>query len=307
MKSNILLSAVIALSLTQLSLSAKEKTMEELSKEMSNPLAQIWNLSFQNNYTIIKGDTNIGGVDVSGKDHINTTLFQPVLPIPLENGMTAFARPVVTYIDAPTGVSGHIDNPQHATAFGTNRESKLGDLILPMGVGVVKMKGWSYGGGLTFIFPTSQHETVASHQYQAGPTALALYANDQWTVGFHMQHWWGITGDSEFDDRNSDANPLNDMELANHTDVQYFIMYNLPHAWQLRASPHITYNWNEKSGNRLTLPVAFGVGKMVKIGPMPVQLMAEYQKAVVTPDYITSEDTIMIQANFIIKNPFGDL
>ena len=266
--------------------------MEELSKEMSNPLAQIWNLSFQNNYTTVKANVN----NVSGEDHINTTLFQPVLPIPLKNGMTAFARPVFTYINAPTNHRLNVDNPQHPIVFGTDREAKLGDLILPMGVGVVKMKGWSYGVGATFIFPTSQHKTVASHQYQAGPTALALYANENWTVGTHIQHWWGITDDG-----------TDNVRMANHTDMQYFIIYNLPHAWQLRASPHITYNWNAASGNKLTLPLAFGVGKMVKIGPMPVQLMAEYQKAVVKPDYIRSEDTIMFQANFIIKNPFGDL
>jgi len=282
--------------MTHTTLSAKEKTMEELSKEMSNPLAQIWNLSFQNNYTTVKADVNKLGVNVSGTDHVNTTLFQPVLPIPLKNGMTAFARPVFTYIDAPTGVGIHVDNPMEATAFGRNREAKLGDLILPVGVGVVKMKGWSYGIGATFIFPTSQHKTIASHQYQAGPTALALYANEDWTVGTHIQHWWGITDDG-----------TDGVRMANHTDIQYFIIYNLPHAWQLRASPHITYNWNATSGNKLTLPLAFGVGKMVKIGPMPVQLMAEYQKAIIKPDYITSEDTIMFQANFIIKNPFGNL
>ncbi|QOP45138.1 transporter [Sulfurimonas paralvinellae] len=288
---------LLIISLLQMGLYAKEKSMEELSKEMANPLAQIWNLSFQNNYTTIKGDVTLpNGVHISGKNHINTTLFQPVLPIPLKNGMTAFARPVITYIDAPTGVGIHVDSPVHATAVGKNREAKLGDLILPMGVGIVRTKGWSYGGGVTFIFPTSQHKTVASHQYQAGPTALALYANDQWTVGAHLQHWWGISDDG-----------TKNVKMANHTDIQYFIMYNLPHAWQLRASPHITYNWNGKDDNKLTLPVAFGVGKMIKIGPMPVQLMVEYQKNIIAPDTLAADSTIMMQANFIIKNPFGNL
>ncbi len=278
------------------SLCAKEKTMEELSKEMSNPLAQIWNLSFQNNYTTVKAQKSILGRDVSGKDYVNTTLFQPVLPIPLKNGMTAFARPVFTYINAPTGVGIHVDNPMEATAFGKDREANLGDLILPVGVGIVHMKGWSYGIGATFIFPTSRHKTIASHQYQVGPTALALYANEKWTVGTHIQHWWGVADDGD-----------ENVKKANHTDIQYFVIYNLPYAWQLRASPHVTVNWNATGGNKLSLPLALGVGKMIKVGPMPVQLMAEYQKSVVMPDYITSEDTIMFQANFIIKNPFGDM
>lgn len=292
MKKTIIKSLVI-LGLVQVSLMAKEKTMEELSKEMSNPLAQIWNLSFQNNYTTYKSDL------VDGGDHVNVTLFQPVLPIPLDNGMTAFARPVITYIDAPTGAVIDASNPRNPHVVGKNREAKLGDIILPVGVGVVKMKGWSYGVGATFIFPTSQHKTVASHQYQAGPTALALYGNEKWTVGGHMQHWWGVARDSNEATKNR--------QLANHTDIQYFIIYHLPQAWQLRASPHITYNWNAKSNNALTLPIAFGVGKMIKIGPMPVQLMAEYQKTVIAPDSIGADDTIMLQANFIIKNPFGEL
>ncbi len=269
-----------------------EKSMEELSKEIANPLAQIWNLSFQNNYTTVRSDL------VDGEDHINTALFQPVLPIPLDNGMTAFARPVFTFITAPT--KGYIGGtPSQPVAHGTDREAALGDLILPVGVGVVQAKGWSYGIGATFIFPTSQHDLIASHQYQVGPTALALWANDDWMIGAHMQHWWGVAGDSDFDDKKQD--------FANHTDIQYFIVYHLPDAWQLRASPHITYNWNAKSDNKLTLPVAFGFGKMFKVGPMPIMLMAEYQKSLVLPDDIGSDSTIMIQANFIIKNPFGDL
>ena len=46
---------------------------------------------------------------------------------------------------------------------------------------------------------------------------------------------------------------------------------------------------------------------MIKIGPMPVMLMAEYQKTVISPDIAGSDSTLMLQANFIIKNPFGDL
>lgn len=57
----------------------------------------------------------------------------------------------------------------------------------------------------------------------------------------------------------------------------------------------------------LTLPVAIGVGKMFKLGRMPVMLMAEYQYPVIAPDYVAQEVTFMLQVNFIIKNPFGSL
>ena len=271
---------------------SKQKSMEELSKELANPLAQIWNLSFQHNRSIITGDA------VDGNEHINTTLFQPVLPIPLGDKYTAFARPVITLINGPTSGTITGGTPSQPIGHGTDRTIEFGDIILPMGVGVVRAEGWSWGGGLTFIFPTSQNDLLGSHQYQAGPTALALWANEDWTIGTHMQHWWG------FADDNSGLAPA---ENHNHTDIQYFIVKNLPKAWQLRASPHVTVDWNQNSDNALTLPIGIGVGKMIKLGPMPVMLMAEYQYSVISPDEIGNEQTLMLQANFIVKNPFGKL
>jgi len=278
---------------------AEEKSMEELSQELANPLAQIWNLSFQYNHTTLNGNL------VDGDQTIDTTLFQPVLPIPLEGGYTAFARPVVTYIKGPTGIGITGGTPANPIGVGIDETSQFGDLILPVGVGKVNKIGWSYGVGATFIFPTSNNDLLGSHQYQAGPTALLLWANKDWTIGTHIQHWWGIK-----DDGGDNSNPIikraHDANL-NHTDMQYFIVRNLPDAWQLRASPHITYDWSAKKDNRLTLPVALGLGKMIKIGPMPVMLMGEFQKTLISPDNIGNDTTFMLQANFIIKNPFGDL
>ena len=270
---------------------SKQKSMEELSKELANPLAQIWNLSFQHNRSIVTGDL------VDGQERINTTLFQPVLPIPLGDKYMFFARPVITLINGPSSGTITGGTPSQPIGHGTDRTIEFGDIILPVGVGVVRPVGWSWGAGATFIFPTSQNDLLGSHQYQAGPTALALWANETWTIGTHAQHWWGF----------ADDNHGWDGENHNHSDIQYFLVRQLPKAWQLRASPHVTINWNENSDNALTLPIAIGVGKMIKIGPMPVMLMAEYQYSVISPDKIGNEQTLMLQANFIVKNPFGSL
>jgi len=288
-----LLLPLLVLVLGAQSVSAQEKSMEELSKEIANPLAQIWNLSFQYNHTSMSSkDVDL----IAGNNYIDTTLFQPVLPIPINDTWTAFARPVITYVKGPTTGTVY-GTPAHPIAIGENREGKLGDLILPMGVGVAKKEGWSWGAGATFIFPTSQHDVLASHQFQAGPTALLLWGNKDWMIGGHLQHWWGVSNESGYDNQ----------EKANHSDLQYFIIYHLPDAWQLRASPHVTVNWNAEKDNKLTLPVALGIGKMLKVGPMPVMLMAEYQKSLITPDNLGKDETLMFQANFIIKNPFGAL
>lgn len=302
MKKIILFITLFVVSLLQINVFADEtkaKSMDELSKEIANPLAQIWNLSFQYNYTKIGGDL------VDGSEHIQTGLFQPVLPVPIGEKYTFFARPVITYIEGPTGIGITGGTPSNPIGHSTDRKAEFGDIILPVGMGVANQLGWSWGGGATFIFPTSNNDLLGSHQYQAGPTALALWANKDWMIGGHLQHWWGFADDGE-----SDSDPIikaaHDKDL-NHTDIQYFIIRHLPNAWQLRASPHITVDWEASSNNKLTLPIAIGVGKMFKLGPMPVMLMLEYQHSLISPDDIGSESTIMLQANFIIKNPFGNL
>ncbi len=296
----IICAVFIAVGLLQIGVNSEEtKSMDELSREIANPLAQVWNLSFMYNYTTVKGDL------VDGSDHIQTGVFQPVLPIPLGDKYTAFARPVITYYEGPTKVGITGGTPVQPIGHGSDRSARFGDMILPVGVGVAKALGWSWGVGGTFIFPTSQNDLLGSHQYQGGPTALLLWANDDWLIGSHLQHWWGIS-----DDNGSDSDPIikaaHDKDL-NHTDIQYFIVRNLPNAWQLRASPHVTVDWEASSDNKLTLPIALGLGKMVKLGPMPVMLMLEYQHSIIFPDEIGSESTIMLQANFVVKNPFGDL
>ena len=302
MKKPILLIALSVLTLLNINVLADEpktKSMDELSKEIANPLAQIWNLSFQYNYT------NIGGNLVDGSEYVQTGLFQPVLPVPLGDKYTAFARPVITYIEGPSEIGITGGTPANPIGHGLERSAEFGDIILPVGVGIAKALGWSWGAGATFIFPTSNNDLLGSHQYQAGPTALALWANEDWLIGGHLQHWWGFA-----DDGDSDSNPIikaaHDKDL-NHSNLQYFIIRHLPNAWQLRASPNITVDWEADSNNKLTLPIAIGIGKMFKLGPMPVMLMAEYQYSVIAPDNIGNESTIMLQANFIIKNPFGDL
>lgn len=295
----IALLTVSLFNISALAQESKEKSMEELSKDIANPLAQIWNLSFQYNYTKIDGDV------VDGSEHIQSGLFQPVLPVPLGDKYTFFARPVVTFIEGPTGVGITGGTPANPIGQGTDRHYELGDMILPVGIGVANQLGWSWGAGATFIFPTSQNDLLGSHQYQAGPTALALWANEDWMAGGHLQHWWGFA-----DDGSSDDNPVirsaHNRNL-NHTDVQYFVIRHLPNAWQIRVSPHITIDWEAESNNKLTLPIGIGLGKMFKLGPMPVMLTAEYQYSVIAPDNIGNESTIMLQANFIIKNPFGNL
>jgi len=77
---------------------------------------------------------------------------------------------------------------------------------------------------------------------------IGAVANQQWSVG-----GWG--------DRN-----------VNATYIQLMVIYHLPKGWYLVSVPVITANWEADSGNRWTVPVGGGAGKVVKLGESAAEL-----------------------------------
>ena len=52
--------------------------------------------------------------------------------------------------------------------------------------------------------------------------------------------------------------------------LQPFLNYNLPDGWFLSSSPVLTSNWKGDSGERWTIPVGGGLGKVFRIGKQPI-------------------------------------
>jgi hypothetical protein len=256
-------------------------SMDELSKQVSNPLSRIWSLAFQNDFDAVTNDL------IKAQDgHINVSTFQPILPMPLGEKYTFFARPVIPLITIPRLNSGLPLTFDDHTAG-------LGDIVLAAGAGSTKPKGLSYGGGVSFIFPTASRTFLGNGKYQAGPAIVLLYTTKRWEVGTLAQQWWSIAGDHN--------------RLAqNHLNAQYFIIRSFPHSWQIRTSPNVTVDWRAKNG-KLTFPVGIGVGKLVMLGRLPAQTYAEYQFNAVKPDIVSAQSGFRAGINFIIPNPFAPI
>jgi hypothetical protein len=66
--------------------------------------------------------------------------------------------------------------------------------------------------------------------------------------------------------------------------LQPFINYNMEHGWFLTTSPVVTANWLAESGQRWTLPVGGGVGRVFKLDDHPVSAYISAYYNVVRPD-----------------------
>jgi hypothetical protein len=232
---------VVLLLLSFNSLYAFSQSDSDLAKQTQNPLADLISLPFQNNF-----DFNIGP-----NDRTQYTLnIQPVAPFKLTEKWSLITRTIFPLLYKPDilensgGVFGIGDTT--FTSFISPRDS--GKLI--------------WGVGPIFLLPTATDDKLGTGKWGAGPSVVALITPDPWVIGFLVSNVWSFAGDS---DRNK----------VNLFTLQYFINYNLPNGWYLTSAPINKANWEAEDGNKWTIPIGGGGGKVVRIGKLPVNIQTQ--------------------------------
>jgi hypothetical protein len=245
-----ILSAMLAAWLTGVNCHAQGASDQEaLAKAAQNPIANMISVPFQNNFNF-----GIGPNEVT-QWNLNV---QPVIPISLNKDWNLITRTVIPIIDQPSLA------PGVPSAFG------LGDINPQFYFSPAKPGGLIWGIGPTFTFPTGTEPLLTSGKWSAGPAVVALTIQGHWVIGAVANQQWSFAG---WGDQNVSALLL-----------QPFVNYNLPHGWYLTASPVMTANWNADSGQKWTVPLGGGVGKIFKISKQSFNAQLQAFDNVVTPD-----------------------
>ncbi len=224
-----------------------QQSLDELNRELQNPVSSVWNLTFQFNNYFLDGPP-------SDKTRVQSLVnFQPVMPILLTKDLNLIVRPVIPIVfSAPVFEGGGFDT-----------KGGIGDIAFAPFVSPVT-KNWILGLGPSFIFPTATDDGLGQGKLQMGPAAVVGWFNKDWMLGVFPQQWWSVAGD---DDRP-------DVSQAN---IQYFLYRFLPNAWNVGMSPNVLINWKADDGDKVTFPVGLAVGKTVKVGKLPVGLSLQGQ------------------------------
>jgi len=262
----------------------EEASLDEISRQLENPLTSLWSLTFQENYSIIEGDA------VDGEDWTNNLFFQPALPVPIgkKKDKVLIMRPVFPWVRSAYPV---YDPDSDSAVAGS--DTGFGDMQLFAMIGPNRMEGMVWGVGATFKFDTASEESLGQGKNQAGPALMVINLGKSWTTGFVFQHWWSFSGDEDRAD-------------TSQTDLQYIMRRRLPNGWSIGMGPTITYDWKAESGDRLTVPIGLGITKTVRWGKTPVKLRLEPQYSIVRPDDLAVTWNIRLQITPVIKSPFMD-
>jgi hypothetical protein len=232
----------------------------DLRAATQNPISAMYSLPFK--FTFDNGADN---------GDANMLNIQPVLPATVGD-WNLVSRFIIPLVDAPGGIPGLPNNPGVGDPTESGRTSGLGDINYSLFVNPLETQGsliWGLGGSISA--PTATDDRLGSGKWSAGPTAVGLVQPGWGTYGMLLRHLWSFAGD---DDRRGVSQSL----------IEPFVNYNLDNGWYLISDSVITYDWKINSGDKMTLPLGGGVGKIFKIGDQAMNARLEAYSNVIKPD-----------------------
>jgi hypothetical protein len=230
--------------------SADAEESAEIAKQAQNPIASVISVPFQNNATFGVGD------DSRVQDSL---LIEPVVPFRLTPDWNLITRTIVPVIDQP------------ALAPGLGNVSGLGDVQLSLYMSPVEpFKGLIWGLGPSFSFATASDRSLGTGKDSAGFSTALLTIQGPWLVGVLITDVASIAGQEN-------------RKSVHQFLMQPFVDYNFSRGWYLASSPIMTADWKAPSGNKWTVPVGGGGGKILHIGRQAVNTYIQAFDDVVRP------------------------
>jgi hypothetical protein len=226
-----------------------EQSAGELARAAQNPVANLISVPFQDNINFNVGPEN---------KTQNVLNIQPVIPVSLNPDWNLITRTIIPVISQP------------AFTFDQDRTNGLGDIQFTAFLSPAKAHGLIWGVGAVAQLPTNTSDALGNDHWGLGPSAVVLRMDGPWVYGALVNNVWSVGSGSDLN--------------YNNFLVQPFINYNFKGGLYLSSAPIITANWEADSGNRWTVPIGGGIGKIVHLGRLPVNLQTQVFYNVVSPD-----------------------
>jgi hypothetical protein len=224
---------------------------EQLAKKLSNPVAALISVPFQENVDYRIGANNDG---VIYKLNI-----QPVVPIKLTDDWNVISRTILPVVHWNKDVA-----PSEGTRFG------LSDTTQSFFFSPAKPSSWGnliWGFGPALLLPTATEGALGTQKWGAGPTAVLLKQSGPVTMGFLANQIWSFAGNTH-------------RQRVNQTYFQPFLSYTTKTATTFGVNLESSYNWPTSDW---TIPANFTVSQVFKLGPQIMSAQLGYRSYLDAP------------------------
>ena len=214
-----------------------ELSAEQLAKLAQNPIGNLISVPFQNNSNLNTGPE---------KRTFNILNIQPVIPVAVDADWNIITRTIIPVISSP------------AFAPGEDRKNGVGDIQFNAFLSPANPGNWIWGAGLITQLPTNSSNELGNDNWGLGPTAVLLHLEkgNPWVFGVLTNNVWSLSSHKQGGSYNNGL-------------IQPFVNYNFPDFY-LTSSPIMTVNWKADSGQKWTVPLGGGIGKIFHLGKLPV-------------------------------------
>lgn len=208
----------------------------ELARQLSNPVANLISVPFQQNV-----DFSVGP-----EEGVRSTLnIQPVIPVSIASNWNVIIRTIVPIIYQD-------DVVPDSSQFGLS-DTVQSFFFSPKTVGA---SGIVWGAGPVFLYPTATDRFLGTDKWGAGPTGVLLRQSGPHTIGFLANHIWSIAGDNGRAD-------------VSTTFLQPFYTYTTPSALTISINTESTYNWESE---KWTVPINLSATQLTRMGKQPISV-----------------------------------
>ncbi len=225
---------------------------EDLAKLAQNPVGNLISVPFQNNTNF-----NFG----SEKGTQNILNIQPVIPISVSSEWNVITRTILPVISNPS------------LGPGDSATTGIGDTVFTAFLSPAKPGKWIWGAGPVVQIPTDSNAELGNKNWGLGPSAVLLHVEhgDPWVYGALVNNVWSLSSNERGGSYNNGL-------------IQPFVNYNFKGGLYLVSAPILTVDWKAASGQKWTVPLGGGVGKIFHLGKLPVNTQFSAYSNVVHPD-----------------------
>ena len=135
-----------------------------------------------------------------------------------------------------------------------------------------------FAPGFALQFPTATDDTLGSGKWAIGPSFDYEYESGRLFAGAIALQVWSFAGDADRKD-------------VSMLMIKPFVYFEVAKDWKLMYVPYgITVYWNKPSGEKVYLPLGGGIQRSFALGPVQLNLAAQYFRNVVRPTKGTVRD-----------------
>jgi hypothetical protein len=204
-----------------------------LAEKLQNPVADLISMQFQSNF-----DFGVGAN--------NGTLYlldvQPVIPLHITSDWNYIVRPILPFIS-----TSNVYGPGYVTGLG---DLELETFLSPTAPGPF---GIIWGLGPTSILPTATQKKLGGDVMTLGPSGVALWQKNGWTVGSLVTQNWRVAGPGDY----------------NATYFEPFISHTFKTATTIAVDSESTYDWLSEEW---TISFNNTYSQVFKLGKIPVEI-----------------------------------